>query len=105
MILFMSGIAMAAYTFDSEIDPAEFRKWTIIKKVRTGLNQGQATLENPDRNARIKVVIMTMSNHWLMAYEYVIDGKKFKYERNFDTEHFGLVKPAGTTSEMVRPWV
>ncbi len=79
------------YTYDSIIDPAEFQDWDIVKKTRTGINEGMAVLKNPDKTAAINAVIVLMRNRWLMSYTYILDGKQYKYEYDFDTKHFGLV--------------
>lgn len=92
IVLILSGLVSASdYTYDSEIDPGEFQNWNIIKKVRTGLTEGMAVLENPDRTAKIKAVIVSMRGRFLITYEYMIGDKKYKYEYDFDTKHFGLV--------------
>ena len=88
---FSAAHSQTNYTYDSIIDPAKFQNWKELTRVRTGLNEGMVSFENPDKNAVIKVVILLMRNHWLITYEYIIDGVKYKYEYDFDAKHFGLV--------------
>jgi len=92
MVLCFVG-ASFAYTYDSEINPEEFIKWEVIDKVRTSPFGGIATLKNPDPNARIKEAQIEIFNKGLISYEYVIDGKTYKYKFNNETENYDLVIP------------
>lgn len=92
IVLGVSGIVLADYTFDGEFDPGVLPSWAVVMKVQTGPNEGMAGLKNPDQDAKINHVIVTMRGGYLITYEYMIDGKTYKYEYDFETEHFGLVK-------------
>jgi len=92
IVLGVSGVALADYTFDGELDPGELPNWIVVMKVQTGPNEGEAVLKSRDPDAKINHVIVRMRGGYLITYEYMIDGKKYKYEYDFETKHFGLVK-------------
>ena len=92
MILCFAGIS-SAYTYDSEIDPVEFVGWEVVDKIPTSQHGGIAILKNPDANARIKGALVEIFSSSIVAYEYTIEGKTYRYEFNNETHNYDLVVP------------
>ena len=93
MVLCFVGTSFA-YTYDSELNPEEFSTgWITIEKTWTSPFGGIARVKNPDPNARIKEAQIEILNQGLISYEYVIDGKTYKYKFNYETENYDLIVP------------
>lgn len=90
MVLCFAGIS-SAYTYDSEINPAEFTSWEKIGSMQTSPFGGIVMLKNPDPDAKIKEIALNVYNDCLISYWYTIDGKVYKYEFNSETENYDLV--------------
>jgi len=92
MVLCFVGVSFA-YTYDGEINPSEFTKWNKVSTIQTGPFGGVVVLENPDPNAKIKEVALSIYKDDLIEYWYTIDGKVYKYEFNDETSNYDLVVP------------
>ena len=98
MIVCFTSTAFA-YTYDSEIDPVEFSNWTELKVDK--INDVMIVeLENQKANAKIKkATVKVDSQNYIISYEYVVDGKIYKYELNRESHNYDLVKPAEQPAE------
>lgn len=99
MVLCVSGAAIAAHSFASEIDPKEFYSWTIVEKHQVGPGEGTVIMENPNPNAKIKKVTLYIQYAGLLWYSYDIDGKTYKYEWNYETRNYDSVEPEIESAE------
>ena len=82
-----------AYTFDSEIDPKIFVNWERVGSVQTSPCGGYVLLKNPNQDDKIKEAIIEIFKNGIVAYEYSIEGKTYKYIFNKETKNYDLVVP------------
>ena len=95
------------YTYESSIDPNEFRldKWTVMEE--SEVCRGRyccAVIKNPDINAEVQYVLMCIDLIWaqhgdgLVKYTYYENGKLVIYQIT-NSSHYKQVPPVDKQEE------
>jgi len=97
MFFVLSGSAFANKCYESDMNPAVFKTWTLISVTPINPLFVRVIVENPDENAEIKRadLLVSIEDEHITAFRYMKGGKLYTFKFNEETECYERVDSGG----------
>ncbi len=93
----------SAYTFESELDPQDIGKWTMIE-ISVSSSGVYLVVANPDPMAKIRVAVLkTLNSGEIIGYAYLKNDELFVYV--YANESYRQVMPTPEQTEAIKNWL